>query len=154
MRLMGRWNWWSPRFLQSIIPKLTTEGEPSPTPSPGMLVLTGLSLEYLARKIENANGGSPNLVRATASLASVPQDRTADGRARLVERGIVRPLALQTLLAGLRKNGTSRTDTQKPTGGRPSRAPFMTQWPSNSAKFCRAVQRASPTVDKARDLIG
>ena len=65
------------------------------------LLLTGLSLEYLAYKIENANGEFPDLVAAASALA--PNEPNAPGtphqRARLYAREIVRPLGVQMMLA-------------------------------------------------------
>jgi hypothetical protein len=123
MRLMGRWNWWRPRFLEAVIPKLDVvedESPLAPAPSPEMLVLAGLSLEYLARKIESANGDSPNLVHTAACLAPVPQGGAADERARLVAREILRPLALRTMLAGIRSNARSRPVARTPGKVRPT----------------------------------
>jgi hypothetical protein len=65
------------------------------------LLLTGLSLEYLAYKIENSNDDCPDLVAAASALA--PAEPNAPGpphaRARLYAREVVRPLALQMMLA-------------------------------------------------------
>jgi MFS family permease len=65
------------------------------------LLLTGISLEYLAYKIENADGECPRLVAAASALA--PDEPNAPGspreRARLYARGVVRPLAVRMMLA-------------------------------------------------------
>ena len=65
------------------------------------LLLTGLSLEYLAYKMENADDECPRLVAAASALA--PDEPNASGppheRARLYAREVVRPLALQMMLA-------------------------------------------------------
>ena len=65
------------------------------------LLLTGLSLEYLAYKIENADGECPRLVAAASALA--PDESNAPGspheRAQLYAREVVRPLAGQMMLA-------------------------------------------------------
>jgi MFS family permease len=65
------------------------------------LLLTGLSLEYLAYKIENADGEFPDLVAVASALA--PDEPNAPGppheRARLYAHEIVRPLAVQMILA-------------------------------------------------------
>jgi hypothetical protein len=67
----------------------------------GKLLLTGLSLEYLAYKIENADDECPRLVAAASALA--PDEPNAPGppheRARFYAREVVRPLALQMMLA-------------------------------------------------------
>ena len=65
------------------------------------LVMNGLTLEYLARRIENANGDSPNLISAASALAPVRINGSGTNkeRARAAAREVIRPLALQTLLA-------------------------------------------------------
>jgi len=65
------------------------------------LVMNGLALEYLAQRIENANGDSPNLVSAASVLAPgrMNGSGTRDERARAAAQEVIRPLALQTLLA-------------------------------------------------------
>ena len=79
----------------------------------GKLLLTGLSLEYLAYKIENADDEFPDLVAAASALApDEPPDVTGPPpeRARLYAREVVRPLAVQMMLAARRVEGelTSR----------------------------------------------
>ncbi len=69
-------------------------------------MLTGITLEYLARRIETANGDSPNLVSAASSL--VPGDEgTHKERARLAVDQVLRPLALQALSASVGRNGSN-----------------------------------------------
>ena len=67
----------------------------------GKLLLTGLALEYLARKIESANDEFPNLIAAASARA--PHGPNGSGtpheRAQLYAREVIRPLALQTMLA-------------------------------------------------------
>src|SRR5919107_721431 len=66
------------------------------------LLLTGLSLEYLAYKIENADDEFADFVAAASALApDEPPDVTGPPheRARLYAREIVRPLAVQMILA-------------------------------------------------------
>ena len=66
------------------------------------LVMNGLTLEYLARRIENANGDSPHLISAASALAPIRMNGgTERERARAAAREVVRPLALQTLLAAM-----------------------------------------------------
>jgi EmrB/QacA subfamily drug resistance transporter len=71
------------------------------------LLLTGLSLEYLAYKIENADGEFPELVAAASALA--PDDSNAPvpphERAQSYAREVVRPLAIQMMLAARRVEG-------------------------------------------------
>jgi RND superfamily putative drug exporter len=33
MELMGSWNWWIPRWLDRLLPRISLEGEPPPAPS-------------------------------------------------------------------------------------------------------------------------
>jgi MFS family permease len=67
----------------------------------GKLLLMGLFLEYLAYKIENADDECPRLGAAASALA--PDEPNAPGppreRARFYAREVVRPLALQMMLA-------------------------------------------------------
>ena len=77
------------------------------------LLLTGLSLEYLAYRIENADDELADFVAAASALApDEPPDATdpPHERARLYAREIVRPLAVQMMLAARRVEGelTSR----------------------------------------------
>ena len=107
MTLLGRWNWSFPWWLDAIIPKFNIEGSaevPAVESTPASrLLLTGLTLEYLARKVESANGDYPNLIRAAASLAP---DTGRDGQnphedARLAVREVLRPMAMRAMLNGL-----------------------------------------------------
>ena len=67
----------------------------------GKLLLTGITLEYLAQKIESANGEFPNLVAAASALAPLGANGsgTPHERAQLYAREVIRPLALQVMLA-------------------------------------------------------
>jgi hypothetical protein len=80
------------------------------------LVMNGLALEYLARRIENANGDSPNLVSAASALAATRMNGsgTQDERARAAAREVVRPLALQMLLASTGRVPDERTELPIP----------------------------------------
>jgi hypothetical protein len=115
MTLLGRWNWGFPRWLDAIVPKLNIEGGPSaPLPAEdnaaaSRLLLAGLSMEYLARRLEEADGDYPNLTRAAAAL--VPETskngNSTHQDARLATRNILRPLALRAMLAGVRAAGST-----------------------------------------------
>jgi RND superfamily putative drug exporter len=115
MTLLGRWNWGFPRWLDAIVPKLNIEGGPSaPLPAEdnaaaSRLLLAGLSMEYLARRLEEADGDYPNLTRAAAAL--VPETskngNSTHQDARLATRNILRPLALRATLAGVRAAGST-----------------------------------------------
>ena len=79
------------------------------------LLLTGLSLEYLAYKIENADGECARLVAAACALAR--DEPNAPGspheRAQLYAREVVRPLAGQMMLAA-RGAGAELASRRKP----------------------------------------
>jgi MFS family permease len=85
--------------------------QPATTPAagPGLKqdkVLTGITLEYLARRIEGANGDSPNLISAASRL--VPDtDGSERERAQLAVDVVLRPLALEALDAGLGRDGAN-----------------------------------------------
>ena len=67
---------------------------------------TGVALEYLARRIESANGESPNLISAASNL--VPNDGSSQkDRARLAASQVLRPLALKSMISSVQTNGTS-----------------------------------------------
>ena len=69
-------------------------------------LLTGVTLEYLARRIESANGDAPNLTGAAADL--VPDAEGSQGdRARIAAERVLRPMALQALRSGLERDGAS-----------------------------------------------
>jgi RND superfamily putative drug exporter len=128
MTLLGRWNWGFPRWLDAIVPKLNIEGELSESPAADtatapQLILAGLSMEYLARRVENANGDYPNLVRAAASLApeASKNGNNTQENARLAARSILRPLALRTILAGVRGGLPLSAETDGHEEGEPDR---------------------------------
>jgi hypothetical protein len=69
-------------------------------------VLTGITLEYLARRIEGANGDSPNLISAASRL--VPEAEGSDSeRAGIAVDRILRPMALEALGTSLGRNGVN-----------------------------------------------
>jgi EmrB/QacA subfamily drug resistance transporter len=72
-------------------------------------LVTGITLEYLARRIENANGDAPDLISAASNL--VPgADGPESGRALLAVDRVLRPLALEALRASLEINGARQED--------------------------------------------
>jgi hypothetical protein len=81
----------------------------TPAPVPELKqdrVLTGITLEYLARRIEGANGDSPNLISAASRL--VPEAEGSEReRAEVAADRILRPLALEALDASLGGNGSN-----------------------------------------------
>lgn len=60
-------------------------------------LLSGVTLAYLARRIESANGGSPNLVRTASELVLPNGDASEHARALRANEEVLKPLS-QTLL--------------------------------------------------------
>jgi EmrB/QacA subfamily drug resistance transporter len=83
--------------------------EQAAVPAPGLTqdrLVRGITLEYLARRIEGANGDSPNLISAASRL--VPDtDGSERERAQLAVDVVLRPLALEALDAGLGRDGAN-----------------------------------------------
>ena len=81
------------------------------------LLLSGVTLAYLARRIENANGNSPNLVRAASELVS-PNGRDASSehaRALQASQEVLKPLSQSLLRSYLRERNeeTATTTTRE-----------------------------------------
>jgi EmrB/QacA subfamily drug resistance transporter len=72
------------------------------------LLLTGVLLAYLARRIEDENGNAPNLVRAASGL--VEPDGEVSERARALRAGeeVLKPLSRTLLLNYLANHKTER----------------------------------------------
>jgi len=69
-------------------------------------LVTGIALEYLARRIESANGGSPNLISAASKL--VPEEEGSErARAQVAVDRVLRPMALEALNASVERNGAN-----------------------------------------------
>src|ERR687889_1366918 len=68
-------------------------------------LLTGITLEYLARRIEGANGDSPNLISAASRLVPDAEGSERE-RARVAVDRVLRPLALETLATSVKRNGS------------------------------------------------
>jgi len=69
-------------------------------------MITGITLEYLARRIEGANGDAPNLISTASRL--VPDDEGSEReRARIAVDRILRPLALEALGSSVGRNGAN-----------------------------------------------
>src|SRR5215213_7136709 len=69
-------------------------------------MVAGITLEYLARRIEGANGDSPNLISAASSL--VPEAEGSEKeRANVAVDRILRPMALEALGTSLGRNGAN-----------------------------------------------
>jgi len=63
------------------------------------LLLSGVALDWAARRIESANGDAPHLLRAAASLVGPDGGRSERERALRASREVIRPAA-RLLLAG------------------------------------------------------
>jgi len=69
-------------------------------------LLTGVTLAYLSRRVESANGDSPNLIRAVSELVSPNGDASERDRALQANDEVLKPLSQQILMDYLReKNG-------------------------------------------------
>jgi MFS family permease len=91
--------------------RLGEEGnEAAPVAAPGPSrqdgLVTGITLEYLARRIEGANGDSPNLISAALKLVPDTEGSERD-RAQLAVDRVLRPLALEALGSSLERNGAN-----------------------------------------------
>ena len=65
--------------------------------------MTGITLEYLARRVEGANGDVPDLIFSASNL--VPDaDGSERERALLAVDRVLRPLALEALRTSLERN--------------------------------------------------
>ena len=88
-----------------------TPAAPAPVAANGRqeALVGGVALEYLARRIESANGESPNLISAASKL--VPEDGSSQkDRARRAASQVLRPLAQENMLYGTQKNGSNGTN--------------------------------------------
>ena len=86
--------------------RLGEQGQETPAPVAARQdrLVTGITLEYLARRIESANGDAPDLISAASQL--VPgADGSEKERAQLAVDRVLRPLALKVLGASLERNG-------------------------------------------------
>src|ERR671933_2002833 len=81
------------------------------------LLLSGVTLAYLARRIEDANGNSPNLVRAASELVS-PNGRDASSehaRALQASKEVLKPLSKSLLRSYLRERNEETATTTTTT---------------------------------------
>jgi MFS family permease len=78
----------------------------APGPSRQDGLVAGITLEYLARRIEGANGDSPNLISAALKLVPDTEGSERD-RAQLAVDRVLRPLALEALGTSLERNGVN-----------------------------------------------
>jgi hypothetical protein len=68
------------------------------------LLVAGVALEYLSRRIESANGDAPNLIRAASTL--VPHEAGSSERALALRanEGVIKPISRALLLHYLRQH--------------------------------------------------
>jgi MFS family permease len=78
----------------------------APGPSRQDGLVTGITLEYLARRIESANGDSRSLISAASKLVPGAEGSERE-RAQLAVDRVLRPLALEALGASLERNGVN-----------------------------------------------
>lgn len=75
-------------------------------------LLTGVALAYLTRRIENANGDSPNLVRTASELVLPNGDASEHARALRANEEVLKPLS-QTLLMDYLQRKNKETATRE-----------------------------------------
>ncbi|MDQ3913684.1 MAG: MFS transporter, partial [Actinomycetota bacterium] len=75
-------------------------------------LLAGVALAYLARRIESANGDSPNLVRTASELVSPNGDASEHARALRANEEVLKPLSW-ALLIGYLQQRNEETTTQE-----------------------------------------
>jgi EmrB/QacA subfamily drug resistance transporter len=75
-------------------------------------LLTGITLAYLTRRIENANGDSPNLVRMASELVLPNGDASEHDRALRANEEVLKPLS-QTLLTDYLQRKNKETATRE-----------------------------------------
>jgi hypothetical protein len=81
----------------------------APAAVPGLKqdrMATGITLEYLARRIEGANGDSPNLISAASRLVPDAEGSERE-RADIAVDRILRPMAVEALGTSLGRNGAN-----------------------------------------------
>jgi uncharacterized membrane protein YdfJ with MMPL/SSD domain len=112
MVLLGDANWWMPRWLDRLLPRVDVEGEAGltrpRTDDPRRKALAGLVLAYIARRVETADD-LPTLRAAVAALAPDAAG-SVDERARTGAGLVLRPLATGLLAEAA---GDQRTDPKE-----------------------------------------
>ncbi|HKH58755.1 MAG TPA: MDR family MFS transporter [Rubrobacter sp.] len=95
-------------FMKNI--RLGDQGQPAvPAPAASLerdRLLTGITLEYLARRIEGANGDSRNLISAASRLVPDAEGSERE-RARVAVDRVLRPLALEAIGTSVERNGAN-----------------------------------------------
>ena len=82
--------------------------------SRGRELLTRVALEYMARRIESADGRSPKLVAAASNLVPAAEG-TLQERAQLATKRVIRPLALRALASGIGLDGLPKNNETEMT---------------------------------------
>jgi hypothetical protein len=82
--------------------------EPSAPTSEGErdreLLVTGIALEYLSRRIESANGDAPNLIRAASTLVPHEAGSSEHVQALRANEEVIEPISRALLLYYLRQH--------------------------------------------------
>ena len=78
-------------------------------------LLGGVVVEYLARRIEGANGDYPHLISAASELVS-ENDASPKDRARTAAREVLHPLAVQLLIGNLQPHNNSEGESDDKSG--------------------------------------
>jgi RND superfamily putative drug exporter len=130
MELMGRFNWYLPRWLDRLLPRVNIEGSvPVPMAQDRRVqrrqerILVALALATLAQRVEELadaqarNGHQPaedplvtSVARLDAGRPDAPPDADAHEHARRVARLLLRPLAARALLSALGRDGADGLD--------------------------------------------
>ena len=76
-------------------------------------LLTGITLAYLARRIEGANGDSPRLVRTASELVSPNGGASEHARALRATEEVVKPLSQTLLMSYLQRRIEETTTSRK-----------------------------------------
>jgi EmrB/QacA subfamily drug resistance transporter len=78
-------------------------------------LLTGVTLAYLSRRIENANGDFPNLLRTASELVPTNGDASEHDRALRANEEVLKPLSQDLLVSYLQRNeGTATREGATP----------------------------------------
>jgi hypothetical protein len=96
-------------IVAALLMKNIRLGDQGAAPAPDLKqdrMLTGITLEYLAGRIEDANGDSPNLISAASRLVPDAEGSERERAGIAVDR-ILRPMALEALGTSIERNGAN-----------------------------------------------
>src|SRR5919199_1636409 len=97
---------------QSVPEGIHGQAQPVNGAAGDKLLLSGVTLAYLAQRIENANGSSPNLVRAASELVSPNGDASSEhARALQASQEVLKPLSQSLLTSYLRERNEETATT-------------------------------------------